>query len=238
MVVVNRRGGNSNRATPNGRSIILSKIRKNVRNLDDPVREARVADRLSRSPVGLIPARARKSHDKQVDLFCEQAIKVQTTITRINRIEDLPEALAEYLRGRNLPKQVRMGNAPFLEQANWDKLADLEVSKGPSDGHDPVGLSHAFAGVAETGTLMFESGSENPTTLNFLPETHCVVIRATDISGDYETAWATIREKHGKGNMPRTVNMITGPSRSGDIEQTILLGAHGPRAVQVFVVDD
>lgn len=235
---MNRRSGSSNRATPNGRSSILAKIRKNVKNIDDPVREARVADRLSRSPVGLIPARARKPHDKQVELFCEQATKVQSTITHLNKIEDLPAALAEYLRGRNLPKKVRMGDAPLLEQAGWDKIADFEVSKGPSDGDDPVGLSHAFAGVAETGTVMLESGSDNPTTLNFLPETHCVVIRASDISGDYETAWATIREKHGKGNMPRTVNMITGPSRSGDIEQTILLGAHGPRAFQIFVIDD
>lgn len=235
---MNRRIGNSNRATPNGRSSILAKIRKNIKNLDDPVREARVTDRLSRSPVGLIPARARKAHAKQVDLFCEQASKVQTTVTRINNIEDLPAALAEYLRGRNLPKKVRMGNAPILEQAGWDRLADLEISKGPTQGDDPVGLSHAFAGAAETGTLMLESGADNPTTLNFLPETHCVVIRASDISGDYETAWATIREKYGKGNMPRTVNMITGPSRSGDIEQTMLLGAHGPRALQIFVVEN
>lgn len=233
-----RRSSSSNRTAANGRSSILAKIRKNVRNPDDPVRVARVADRLSRSPAGLIPARARKSHDKQVELFCEQAIKVQASITRIDKIEDLPTALAEYLRGRNLPKQVRMGNAPLLRQAGWDKVPDIEVSDGPSDGDDPVGLSQAFAGVAESGTLMLESGSDNPTTLNFLPETHCVVIRASDISGDYETAWSTVREKHGKGNMPRTVNMITGPSRSGDIEQTLLLGAHGPRALQIFVVDD
>lgn len=235
---MNRRANSSNRTTPSGRSVILSKIRKNVQNLDDPVRDARVADRLSRSPAGLIPARARKPQDKQVDLFCEQADKVQATITRIKKVEDLPTALAEYLRSRNLPKKVRMGNAPLLGQAGWEKMSDLEVSKGPSDGGDSVGLSQAFAGVAETGTLMLESGGDNPTTLNFLPETHCVVIRAADISGDYETAWAAIREKHGKGNMPRTVNMITGPSRSGDIEQTILLGAHGPRALQIFVVEE
>ncbi len=235
---MNRRSASSNRATPNGRASILAKIRKNVRNPEDPVRVARVADRLSRSPVGLIPARARKPHDKQVDLFCEQAVKVQASITRIKSIEDLPTALAEYLRDRNLPKKVRMGNAPFLKQAGWDKLPDFEISNGPSVGDDPVGLSHAFAGAAESGTLILESGSDNPTTLNFLPETHCVVIRASDISGDYETAWTAVREKYGKGNMPRTVNMITGPSRSGDIEQTLLLGAHGPRALQIFVVED
>ena len=48
--------------------------------------------------------------------------------------------------------------------------------------------------------------------------------------------WARLRERYGKGRMPRTVNTITGPSRTGDIEQTIELGAHGPRRVHILVV--
>lgn len=231
------RSGAGNRTTGGGRSGILARIRSNIPDADDPARAARVKERLARNAAGLIPARGRKPRDKQVDLFCEQAARVQATVTRISTIADLPEALADYLRGRNLPKRVRMGDAPLLARADWETAAGLEISKGASDGTDPVGLSHAFAGVAETGTLMLESGRDNPTTLNFLPETHCVVVRASDIQGDYESVWSRLREKHGKGRMPRTVNMITGPSRSGDIEQTILLGAHGPRALQIFVVD-
>jgi L-lactate dehydrogenase complex protein LldG len=48
--------------------------------------------------------------------------------------------------------------------------------------------------------------------------------------------WARIRYAYGKGGMPRTVNWITGPSRSGDIEQTLLLGAHGPRRLHILLV--
>ena len=234
---MNERAGSGNRTAAGGRSGILARIRKNIPDADDPARAVRVKERLAKTPSGLIPARGRKPHDKQVHLFCEQAAKVQATVTRISTIADLPAALADYLRGRNLPKRVRMGDAPLLAGADWEKAAGLEISKGASDGSDPVGLSHAFAGVAESGTLMLESGSENPTTLNFLPETHCVVVRASDIAGDYESVWSRVREKHGKGQMPRTVNMITGPSRSGDIEQTLLLGAHGPRSLQIFVLD-
>jgi len=80
------------------------------------------------------------------------------------------------------------------------------------------------------------SGVENPTTLNFLPETHIVVLAGKDLVGDYEAAWAKLRGPYGKGVLPRTVNMITGPSRSADIEQTLLLGAHGPRKLHVIVV--
>ena len=95
------------------------------------------------------------------------------------------------------------------------------------------------ARVAETGTLVLTSGPDNPTTLNFLPDTHIVVVDAKDIAGDYETVWhARCARHYGEGALPRTVNLITGPSRSADIEQTLILGAHGPRRLHVMVVGE
>jgi L-lactate dehydrogenase complex protein LldG len=129
-----------------------------------------------------------------------------------------------------------MGNDPRLFDLPWSQEGALEVRHGPSDGNDEVGVSHAFGGVAETGTVVMVSGADNPTTINFLPEHHIVVIDATSIQGDLETAIAGIRARFGKGEMPRTVNLISGPSRSGDIEQKLILGAHGPRALHLIVV--
>ena len=146
-----------------------------------------------------------------------------------------PAAVADYLRVHNLPATLRIGDDPLLNSLTWTRT-QIEVKHGASDGTDAVGLSHAVAGVAETGTLVLTSGSDNPTTINFLPETHVVVVKAADVVGDYEAAWKGIRARYGKGAMPRTVNMVTGPSRSGDIEQTILLGAHGPRRLHIVVV--
>ena len=80
------------------------------------------------------------------------------------------------------------------------------------------------------------SGADNPTTLNFLAENHIVVVFAEDVVGDYESVFARLRAKFG-AELPRTVNFITGPSRSADIEQTLLFGAHGPRRLHVVVVD-
>jgi L-lactate dehydrogenase complex protein LldG len=80
------------------------------------------------------------------------------------------------------------------------------------------------------------SGMDNPTTINFLPEHHIVVVDAADIDGDLEAALAKVRTRYGKGKMPRTLNLISGPSRSGDVEQKIILGAHGPRALHIIVV--
>ena len=98
-----------------------------------------------------------------------------------------------------------------------------------------MSLTHAFAGIAETGTLMLRSGADAPTTLNFLPDTNIVLIEAGRIVGAYEEAWAMLRAAGGA--MPRTVNFITGPSRSADIEQTLQLGAHGPRRLHILLLD-
>ncbi len=113
----------------------------------------------------------------------------------------------------------------------------VEVSKGPSAGGDLNALSHAFAAIAETGTLALVSGAENPTTLNFLPDNHIVVVSAGDLAGSTEEAIDKLRVRYGKDGMPRTLNLITGPSRSADIEQTLILGAHGPRKLHVIIVE-
>ena len=96
-------------------------------------------------------------------------------------------------------------------------------------------------GFAETGTLMMTSGPDHPSTLNFLPETHIVVLPAERIGGAYEEGWAHLRAEGGPDAdasfMPRTVNLVTGPSRTADIEQTIALGAHGPRRLHIVIVE-
>jgi L-lactate dehydrogenase complex protein LldG len=132
--------------------------------------------------------------------------------------------------------QVRTGGDPAIAALPWQREPHLERLVGPSDGRDAVSLSRAFAGVAETGTLVLLSGPDNPTTLNFLPDTHIVMVSADDVAGDYESVWRRLRESHGAGVLPRTVNLVTGPSRSADIEQTLILGAHGPRALHILVV--
>jgi L-lactate dehydrogenase complex protein LldG len=103
-------------------------------------------------------------------------------------------------------------------------------------------VQHGWAGIAETGTLMLPSGPERPTTLNLLAETEVVVLRASAIVGPYEEAWDRLRARGrdalSGGIMPRNIMFVTGPSRSADIEQTLELGAHGPRRLHILLVDD
>lgn len=220
------------------RDDVLSKIRRSLGvHGGDLGRRAIVISRLETAPKSVIPARGQLPPRERVALFQAMAEKVSASVARVAAGDDVPRAVADYLRAHNLPAAVRMGDDPLIAGMPWE-LTQIEVARGPSDGSDIVGLSHALAGVAETGTLVLASGPDNPTTLNFLPEAHIVVVRAEDIAGDYEAVWDKLRARYGKGTMPRTVNMVTGPSRSGDIEQKILLGAHGPRSLHIVIVGE
>jgi L-lactate dehydrogenase complex protein LldG len=221
----------------NGRETVLGKVRRALAvKGDDEARKRTVATRLERHAANVIPARGQLESERRVALFCKMAERVSATVHRLSDSADVPRAVAEHLRRHNLPQQIRTGSDPLIEALPWDSEPQLERFVGRSDGHDAVSLSHAFAGVAESGTLVLLSGPENPTTLNFLPDTHIVVVAAEDVAGDYEAIWQRIRERHGEGALPRTVNLVTGPSRSADIEQTLILGAHGPRALHILVV--
>ena len=123
----------------------------------------------------------------------------------------------------------------MLADLPWADRPMLAAEPRRADSSDLVCLTHGFAGIAETGTLMLPSDPGRPTTLNLLPDTAMVLLRASDIVGAYEEAWDRLRAA---GPMPRNVMLVTGPSRSADIEQTLELGAHGPRRLHVLLVDD
>ena len=174
---------------------------------------------------------------QSVVYFAEKAKNVQTTVDNVSNYDEIPAAVAKYLRDNNLPSIVQMGDNEKLASIPWNNSPHIQIEKSINTNAEAVSITHAHSGVAETGTVVLNSGKENPTGNNFLPQAHIVVIDSNSIEGDFESTWSTLRKKFGKGVLPRTVNMITGPSRSADIEQTLLLGAHGPRAMHVIIVD-
>jgi L-lactate dehydrogenase complex protein LldG len=221
------------------RDLIFGSIRRSLGvSGKEATRRKTVADRLAQHPAGIVPARGQLPAQERLALFRTMVEAANGSVEEIADRADVPGAIAALLRRHNLPMALKRGADPRLAALPWERERTLEVSVGPSDGKDLVAVSHAFGAAAESGTLMLVSGADNPTTLNFLPDTHIVVIDAKDVAGDYETLWRRLRETFGDGAMPRTVNLITGPSRSADIEQTLILGAHGPRRLHVIVVGD
>lgn len=227
------------------RDQVLGGIRRALRREAlDPTAAAPLEQRLAQPPRGPIPARTNGLDRKRLaDLFDKYAGEVSATTMRVARLDDVPEAVATFLASQNLPAEIAMAPDPLLDRVPWSKRPLLKIRQGRSDGRDAVGLSAAFAGIAETATLMLASGPGSPSTLNFLPDTHVVVLPASRVVGPLEDAWAKLRAAHpgaalSGAAMPRTVNLITGPSRTGDIEQKILMGAHGPRRLHIVIVED
>lgn len=217
------------------RDTILQKIRSSLGAADgDVVRQKAVARRLKAHPRGVIPD-IGENKDAVLCRFEEKARQAGASVETVTR-RGIARAISTFLREHNLPQQLRMGDDRRLKAIEWPKRGAPDILRGPSDGNDPAGLSYAFAGAGETGTLVLLSGADNPTTINFLPENHIVLIDAADIASGHEAIWTRLRRKLGSGKMPRTVNMITGPSRSADIEQTLIMGAHGPVRLHVIVV--
>ena len=219
------------------REAVLGRIRRsNGARPNDPERRRIVEERMAGAPVGIVPRRGQLPQDEQVALFIRMAERANATTARIAGYGDLAGEVSRWLRENNFPADLRMSEDPRFADADFDATS-LTIRKGVSDGDDLNGLSHAETAIAETGTLVLVSGPENPTSLNFLPENHIVVVKADSIGGEMEAVFPMLRARYGKGEMPRSLNFVTGPSRSGDIEQTLLLGAHGPRALHIVIVD-
>ena len=225
-----------------GRAAILGSIRRSLgRGPLDETARATLDARMARPTPNLVPARTDIPQGERVDLFASMAEAVFATVDRVSGPGAVPGAVADYLAQHNLPPALVMAPDPALDAYPWADRPMLAIRRGAAEEADRVGVTGAVMGFAETGTLMMASGPDHPSTLNFLPETHIVVLPAEKIGGAYEEGWAHLRGEGGldseDGFMPRTVNLVTGPSRTADIEQTIALGAHGPRRLHIVVVE-
>ena len=221
-----------------GRTRMLAAVRTALgRDRLPQATEAALYRRLSEPRINIVPARGRPSAEERIDRFIFEAERVNATVVRLGGLEEVPNAVVRYLRTANMPSAVRIGDDEVMQAVPWTSEPLLETATGPAVDTDTASVTSAFAGVAETGTLVLLSGPKSPTTLNFLPEAHLVVLPADRVVGSYEDAWQRLRGRLASGRMPRVVNWVTGPSRTADIEQTLLLGAHGPKRLQIMLVD-
>jgi L-lactate dehydrogenase complex protein LldG len=216
---------------------VLNAVRRGLRRGPlPPDQVAMLRGRLATHPRQLVPARSRLAHAEQVGLFVRNVEKEFGSVARVPDADAVPGAVADYLAAQNLPSSLVMAPHPELRDIPWSARPLLAIREGRAEATDLVSVQHAFAAIAETGTLMLPSAPERPTTLNLLADTEIVVLRASRLVGAYEEAWDLLRAE--MDGMPRNVMPVTGPSRSADIEQTLELGAHGPRQLHVVLIED
>jgi L-lactate dehydrogenase complex protein LldG len=169
--------------------------------------------------------------------FLRRARDMGSTVERCDRAE-IPRRVEAYIDGLGVP---RASAAAAKAGVCWPELATLDwggaglrIEARPATGDDRLAVTGVFCAIAETGTMMILSGAETPTASILLPETHVAVVPAQRIVAGMEDAFALLRRE--RATLPRAVNLVSGPSRTGDIEQTIVLGAHGPYRVHILVV--
>jgi len=213
------------------RDLILGRIRASI-GRSGPANTGVVAAHLQAAPRG--PASQgewRNSRDGVLQRFTERATALSSTVERVTSWAEVPAAAAAYLISRQLP--TRAVCWPTLADQPW-AAAGLEVEARPSRGDDLVGITSTFCAVADTGTLMLHSGPDTHAATSLLPETHIAVVPVERVVALMEDGFALLRAE--KGEAPRAVNFVSGPSRTADIEQTVTLGAHGPYRVHLILV--
>ena len=225
-----------------GRAAVLGAIRQSLGRpaLSVPARRELDA-RVKKPPPNIVPAMAKGTPRALVDRFVAMAEAAACTVDRVSEESAVPGAVARYLRDGNLPTALTMAPDNWLNGLDWQSQPMLEIRRGAPREQDLVGLTPAYAAVAESGSLVMASGPGHPATLNFLPDYHLVALKASQVVGSLEDIWHALRKSYRAGRgvvLPRTINLITGPSRTGDIELTIHLGAHGPRSLHVVLIDD
>jgi L-lactate dehydrogenase complex protein LldG len=163
--------------------------------------------------------------------FIERARALISTVDECAALTDVPQRCAGWISAQGLGRAIVV--SPELAGLDW-QATGLDVRIGAAHGDDLIGVTGCFRAIAETGTLMLCSGATSPAVNSLLPETHIAVVQRAHIVADMEAAMRDAREN--PAPWPRAVNFVSGPSRTADIEQTIVLGAHGPYRVHLLIV--
>jgi L-lactate dehydrogenase complex protein LldG len=98
-----------------------------------------------------------------------------------------------------------------------------------------VGISECDALIAQTGSVMLTTRSGGGRALSVLPPHHVVIARMEQLVPDLPAAYELLHHTYGPNNWPSMITLITGPSRTGDIERILVLGAHGPKKLTVII---
>ena len=173
--------------------------------------------------------------DDPVDRFIMKLRAVSGAVTRVSSAAEISAVVEAHVTKWKLAFDLVVAPDPALDDIVWSN--QFKVERRAAIGSDQTSVTGAFAGVGETGSLVLLSSPRSPTTLNFLPEDHLIVLARSSIVAHLEDVWTRLRAQDDP-KMPRTVNFITGPSKTGDVEQIIHEGAHGPRRLHVILRDD
>jgi L-lactate dehydrogenase complex protein LldG len=207
---------------------MLGRLRRALAEGDPRERAGRVDSRLQGRDSGTLPALPKDP----VATFVEQARAAAAEVVELRDEQEAVHRIVQVWRDKGAQPPLVAAPDPRLSELPWPD--DLRVSYRTATAADRLALTAPYAGIAETGSLVMLSGPDSPTLLSFLPD-HCLcLIEQSGILPNPEALWSRLRSEGVP--LPRALNMITGPSRTADVEQTLQLGAHGPRQLTILLI--
>jgi len=194
-----------------------------------PAELAQVRDQIASRERGPLPSIAAPADP--IAHFKAECARLGTTFADVDSMDAVPGEVKRYLDSGALEAAIVAW--PAFAGLDWAG-AGIACEFRPAHGDDRTGLTGCFCAIVETGTLLLLSAPEEPKVNALLPETHVAVLRRERLVSTMEAAFALLRTE--RGELPRATYFVSGPSRTADIEQTIVIGAHGPYRVHVVLV--
>jgi L-lactate dehydrogenase complex protein LldG len=214
------------------REAILGRIRKAQGRPGNEPTEAELAlvrAQIAQRAAGPQPSIARASDP--IEQFKRECDRVGTTHAHAASREAVPHEVARYLAANELERRVVGWRE--LAPLDWEGAAIVFDDRLAEPG-DRTGITTCFCAVAETGTLLLLSSPEHPKKTALLPETHIAIVSVSRMVPTMEAAFALLRAE--RGELPRATWFVSGASRTADIEQTLVIGAHGPYRAHVILI--
>ncbi len=208
------------------RAKIFGAISRALGPHDNRAAIARLKDR----PAGPRPMRAQGSPQDLLARFEAEVTRASAELISIGDPKGVPDAIRSFAMANQIDGPIRV--APALRHLDWGSTGH-NVMFDKADLSVYLGVSRGFAGIAETGTVVLASSADDPMLLAFVAEVHVIVLSRADIMGSLEEALAKVT----MDGVPRSVSMVSGPSRTGDIEMTLQYGAHGPKRLAILLTD-
>jgi L-lactate dehydrogenase complex protein LldG len=179
-----------------------------------------------------------ESFDSRSALFQKNSADLKSTFHLIKDRDELAKALLN-LRDTEVWKKIGTHPGELTDQAG--RVLNLPICRTdqPYDVNElescDAGITECDALIAQTGTILLTARSAGGRALSVLPPHHVVLARRDQLVPDLPEAFALLKKKYAP-NYPSFISLITGPSRTGDIERILVLGAHGPKKLTVFLV--
>ncbi len=211
------------------REEVLSKIRAALGRTPD-------------TPIGPIPSSARieprvpRDMSAEIDMLLAEIGKLTGVTKRLSQPADLKAALAELVAAEHVKKATLWQTPELQELRIAEMLSELgvEIVSPYADNRAvakcDLGVTGVDAALPETGTLLLRSSVEQVRTVSLVPRIHLAILRPAALRADLHHAFADVRHDN-------YFVFVTGPSRTADIELTLTIGVHGPKALYVWVME-